>query len=32
VGEAARIAKQAVADLDVRRTWILLGDPSMRIR
>jgi gingipain R len=32
VGEAARIAKQAVADLDVRRTWILFGDPSMRIR
>jgi hypothetical protein len=32
VGEAARLAKLAVADRDVRTTWILFGDPSMRIR
>ena len=32
VGEAARVAKQATADPDVRSTWILFGDPSMRIR
>lgn len=31
VGEAARIAKDGIADADVRRTWILLGDPSMRV-
>ena len=32
VGEAAQVAKAAVADADVRNTWILFGDPSMRIR
>jgi hypothetical protein len=32
IGEAAVRAKPAVADQDVRRTWILLGDPSMRLR
>jgi len=32
LGEAAREAKQATSDLDVRRTWILLGDPTMRVR
>ncbi len=30
LGEAVRKAKAAVNDLDIRRTWILLGDPSMR--
>ena len=32
LGEAARAAKLATPDLDVRRTWILLGDPTMRLR
>ena len=32
LGEAAREAKLATSDLDVRRTWILLGDPTMRVR
>jgi hypothetical protein len=32
LGEAMRKAKLANEDMDVRRTWILLGDPSMRIR
>ena len=32
LGEAARSAKAATSDLDVRRTWTLLGDPAMRIR
>ncbi|MFY9607365.1 MAG: C25 family cysteine peptidase [Blastocatellia bacterium] len=30
VGEAASRAKSAVTDRDVRRTWILFGDPAMR--
>jgi hypothetical protein len=32
LGDAVRQAKMGTADLDVRRTWILLGDPSMRIK
>jgi hypothetical protein len=28
LGEAIRRAKAATADADVRRTWILLGDPT----
>ena len=32
LGDAVRQAKIATADLDVRRTWILLGDPSMRLK
>ena len=32
LGEAARKAKAAVNDLDIRRTWILLGDPTMRFK
>jgi hypothetical protein len=32
LGDAIRNAKLAVGDLDVRRTWILLGDPAMKIR
>jgi subtilisin-like proprotein convertase family protein len=31
LGEAAIQAKAATTDLDVRRTWSLLGDPSMRL-
>jgi hypothetical protein len=32
VGEAARRAKAATQDQDVRKTWILFGDPSMRLK
>jgi hypothetical protein len=32
VGDAAVAAKQTVTDPDVRRTWILFGDPAMTLR
>ena len=32
LGDAVKTAKAATPDIDVRRTWILFGDPSMRIR
>jgi hypothetical protein len=32
LGDAARTAKVATADADVRRTWTLFGDPAMRLR
>jgi hypothetical protein len=32
IGEAARRAKAAVQNRDVRRSWILLGDPTTRIK
>jgi autotransporter-associated beta strand protein len=32
IGDAARTAKFATSNSDVRRTWMLLGDPSMRMR
>ena len=32
IGEAASRAKAGSTDIDVRRTWILFGDPSMRLR
>lgn len=32
IGEAASGAKAAVIDGDIRRTWILFGDPAMRLR
>jgi hypothetical protein len=32
LGDATRQAKQATNDIDVRRTWILFGDPTMKIR
>jgi len=32
LGQAIKNAKTATSDMDVRRTWVLLGDPSMRIR
>jgi hypothetical protein len=32
VGEAAVKAKSAVTDADVRRTWVLFGDPTMRLK
>ena len=32
LGEAAVRAKSGIEDQDVRRTWILLGDPAMRLK
>ena len=32
IGEAVASAKAATGDGEVRRTWILFGDPSMRLR
>jgi hypothetical protein len=32
IGDAAAKAKAAVKDADVRRTWILLGDPMIKLR
>lgn len=32
LGDAVRGAKAATTNYDVRRTWILFGDPTMRIR
>ena len=32
LGETTRRAKLAVSDVDVRRTWVLLGDPTMRLK
>lgn len=32
LGDAIKIAKGATTDIDVRRTWIFFGDPSMKIR
>jgi hypothetical protein len=32
LGDAIKIAKGATSDIDVRRTWIYFGDPSIKIR
>jgi hypothetical protein len=32
VGDAIKTAKAATQDVDVRRTWIYFGDPSIKIR
>jgi hypothetical protein len=32
LGDAARAAKLVITDPDVKRTWVLLGDPVMRIK
>jgi hypothetical protein len=32
LGDAIRQAKESTTDIDIRRTWILLGDPTMRMR
>ena len=32
LGEGVKSAKGAVSDLDIRRTWILFGDPSTRLK
>lgn len=31
LGDATRLAKTHVVDADVRRTWVLLGDPTIRL-
>ena len=32
LGDAIKSAKAAISDRDVRRSWILLGDPAMRLK
>jgi hypothetical protein len=32
LGDALRAAKAATDDPDVRATWVLFGDPTMRVR
>lgn len=32
IGEAVNRAKQATSDVEVRKSWILFGDPSMRLQ
>jgi hypothetical protein len=32
IGEAVRRAKLSVGDPDIRRTWILLGDPALKLK
>jgi len=32
LGDAVMRAKSATVDMDVRRSWVLLGDPTMRIK
>jgi hypothetical protein len=32
LGDAIKIAKTATFDIDVKRTWIFFGDPSIKIR
>jgi Peptidase family C25 len=32
LGEAAMRAKASVSDQDIRRAWILIGDPTMRLK
>jgi len=32
LGEAVQKAKASTGDMDVRRTWVLFGDPTMKLR
>ena len=32
LGEATRAAKAAIMNTDIRRTWLLFGDPTMKLR
>jgi hypothetical protein len=32
LGAAVQKAKESTGDMDVRRTWILFGDPTMKLR
>ena len=31
LGEAVRRAKAAISDRDVRKTWVLIGDPTLKL-
>lgn len=31
IGDAIKLAKQATTDINVRRSWLLFGDPSMKL-
>jgi hypothetical protein len=32
MGDVTRAAKGAITDTDVRLTWVLLGDPTMKVK
>jgi hypothetical protein len=32
LGEATALAKKAISDQDIRKTWILFGDPTTRLK
>jgi hypothetical protein len=32
IGEAVKRAKEATTDADVRKTWVLFGDPATRLK
>jgi hypothetical protein len=32
IGQAVREAKRATQDKDVRKTWVLIGDPATRLK
>ena len=32
IGKAAMAAKSGTSDMNVRRTWILFGDPAMKLQ
>lgn len=32
LGDAIRLAKASTSDVDIRRTWILIGDPTMKVK
>ena len=32
LGDAIRAAKGTTSDVDIRRTWILIGDPTMKVK
>jgi hypothetical protein len=32
LGEATAKAKSSITDIDIRRSWILLGDPTIRLK
>jgi len=31
IGDADLLARRSTTDLEVRRTWVLLGDPAMKV-
>jgi len=32
IGEAVKRAKASITDPDIRRTWILFGDPATKLK